>query len=191
MPPKGMLSFLGSQKLCWIFITENRILFLFFSFLFFSFLFFCFVLFCFFVFCFLFVCFFIASSVHNSFFPIFIRYFLYLHFKYYPPSRFPLQKPPIPSPHPLPPWGSSPTQPPTPSCLLALAFPYTGPRASPPIDAWQGHSMLYMWLEPWVTPCVLFRWWENPILKAMCEISMKWGEGQAAYIILWFNTKKL
>jgi hypothetical protein len=32
---------------------------------------------------------------------IFIRYFLYLHFKCYPPSWFPLRKPPIPSPLPL------------------------------------------------------------------------------------------
>jgi hypothetical protein len=27
---------------------------------------------------------------------------------------------------------------------------FTGPRASPLIDAWQGHSLLHMWLGPWV-----------------------------------------
>jgi hypothetical protein len=43
---------------------------------------------------------------------IFIRYFLYLHFKCYPLSWFPLWKPPIPSPHPLP----SPTHPLPPHC---------------------------------------------------------------------------
>jgi hypothetical protein len=35
------------------------------------------------------------------FLTIFIRYFLYLHFKCYPISWFPLQKPPIPFPIPL------------------------------------------------------------------------------------------
>ena len=30
------------------------------------------------------------------------------------------------------------------------------PRASPPIDAQQGHPLLHMRLEPWVPPCVLF-----------------------------------
>jgi hypothetical protein len=32
-------------------------------------------------------------------------------------------------------------------------------RASPPIDDQQGHPLLHLWLEPWVTPCVLFGWW--------------------------------
>ena len=29
------------------------------------------------------------------------------------------------------------------------------PMASPPIDAWQGHPLLHMRLEPWIPPCVL------------------------------------
>jgi hypothetical protein len=37
----------------------------------------------------------------------------------------------------------------------ALAFPYTGERASPPTDTWQGHPLLHM---PWVPPGVLFGW---------------------------------
>ena len=49
----------------------------------------------------------------------FSRYFLYLHFTCYPRSLFPLQKFPILSP---PPHAHQPTH----SCLLALAFPYTG-----------------------------------------------------------------
>ena len=45
----------------------------------------------------------------------------------------------------LPPWHS-PT-------LGNWAF--IGTRASPSIDAWQGHPLLHMHLEPWVPPCVL------------------------------------
>jgi hypothetical protein len=53
----------------------------------------------------------------------FIGYFLYLHFKYFPLSRSPLRKPPIPPPSPasmrvLP-------YPPIHDPLPALAFPYT------------------------------------------------------------------
>jgi len=61
-------------------------------------------------------------------FPFFfscIEYFTYLHFKCYLLSQFPLQKAPIPSSHPLSPWGCSPHLP-TPSHLSTLAFPYTG-----------------------------------------------------------------
>ena len=39
---------------------------------------------------------------------------------------------------------------------------FTGTRASPPIDAQQGHPLLHMQLEPWVPPCVLFAWWFSP-----------------------------
>jgi hypothetical protein len=58
---------------------------------------------------------------NSTLFFSFIGYFLYLHFKYYPLSRSPLWKPPIPSPLPLPLWGCYPH-----SLLPALAFPYTG-----------------------------------------------------------------
>jgi hypothetical protein len=84
----------------------------------------------------------------------FIRCFLYLHFKCYPLSFFPLWKPPMPSPLPLL------TNPPTPASLSwhcpTLGYQaFTGPRASPPIDVPQGHPLLHMQLEPWVPPCVL------------------------------------
>jgi hypothetical protein len=49
---------------------------------------------------------------------------MYLHFKCYPLSQFPLWKPPIPSPLLL--WGCSPTHPPIYSHVPTLAFPYTG-----------------------------------------------------------------
>jgi hypothetical protein len=52
-------------------------------------------------------------------------HFIYLHFKCYPPSHFPLHKPPIP-PLPLILWGCPPTHPPTYSHLTSLAFPYIG-----------------------------------------------------------------
>jgi hypothetical protein len=32
---------------------------------------------------------------------------------------------------------------------------FTGSRASPPIDAQQGHPLLQIWLESWVPACVL------------------------------------
>ena len=47
-----------------------------------------------------------------------IRYFLYLQFKCYPLSWFPLQNPSIPTPSPYSPTHQS--------CFLVLAFPYTG-----------------------------------------------------------------
>jgi hypothetical protein len=34
----------------------------------------------------------------------------------------------------------------------------TGPRASPPIDVRQCHSLLPMYLEPWIPPGTLFGW---------------------------------
>jgi hypothetical protein len=48
------------------------------------------------------------------------------------------------------------------SSLPVLAFLFTGPRASPPIDVQPGHPVLHMQLEPWVSPCVLFGWWFRP-----------------------------
>ena len=50
------------------------------------------------------------------------------------------------------------------SCLTNLAFLYTGAsslhrtknRSS--INTQQVHPLIHMWLEPWVTPCVLFGW---------------------------------
>jgi hypothetical protein len=100
------------------------------------------------------------TSVNRSFcfflFWIFlIGYFIYLHFKC-PLSRFPPK-----SPYPIPPLPASMRV--CPSHLTALTFPYTGAftgsKASPPIDAQQGHPLLHLQLEPWVPPCVLLIWW--------------------------------
>jgi hypothetical protein len=44
-----------------------------------------------------------------------IGYFICLHFKFYPLSRFPFCIPPIPFPLTLLLWGGSPTHPPTPA----------------------------------------------------------------------------
>jgi hypothetical protein len=38
---------------------------------------------------------------------------------------------------------------------------FTGPKTSPLVDDLQGHSLIHMLLEPWVSPCVLFGWWFN------------------------------
>jgi hypothetical protein len=83
------------------------------------------------------------------FFHFFIGYFLYLHFKCYPLSNF-SQEIPIPSPHP-----------PTPASM-PLHSPTLGPKASPLIDAQQGHPLAHMQLEPWVAPFVLFGWLCSP-----------------------------
>jgi hypothetical protein len=97
----------------------------------------------------------------------FIVYFLYLYFKCYPLSWFPLWKPPITSLLPLLLWGCSPPSipisPPWHSPTLGH-WVFTGLRASPPTDDQQGHPLLHMQLEPWVGSLVPgssagFCWW--------------------------------
>jgi hypothetical protein len=105
------------------------------------------------------------SLSRKSFF--LIGYLLYLHFKCYPHSQFHPQKPPNPSPLLLLLWVCSPTHPSTPSSPLVFSYSrghwaFIGPRASSAIDAQQGHTLLHMWLEPWVLPCVLLSWWFSP-----------------------------
>ena len=60
-----------------------------------------------------------AASLNHCPAEFFIRYFLYLHFKYYPHSWFPLWEAPPPS-------SPSPAHQSTHSCFLVLAFYYTG-----------------------------------------------------------------
>jgi hypothetical protein len=81
--------------------------------------------------------------------------FLYLHYKCYPFPWFPSEINPLAMPSPLP----FLTNPPTPTSwpwhsptLGHTAF--KGQRASPPINAWLGHPLLYMWLEAQIAPCV-------------------------------------
>ena len=108
------------------------------------------------------------SFLPSFFLFYFIRYFIYLHFKCYSLSRFPLQKSSIPSSLPLLLWGCSCTHPPIPSFTHPQHSPmlghwtFPGSRASSPIDAHQGHPLLHMLLEPWVPPCVLLGWWFSP-----------------------------
>jgi hypothetical protein len=89
------------------------------------------------------------------FFPFFFKngYFIYLHFKCYPLSRFPLRKPPIPSSLSLVLWGCFLTHLPTPTSLPCHSptlwhQAFTVPEASPPIDVPQGHPLLHMGLGP-------------------------------------------
>ena len=89
---------------------------------------------------------------------VFIRYFIYLHFKCYPLWWFALQKSlshplsfcfykSVPSPtYPLLPHTHTPLPQHSPT-LGHQAF--TRPRASPLIDAQQGHLLLNMQLELW------------------------------------------
>jgi hypothetical protein len=77
-----------------------------------------------------------------------------------PQTPYPILPPPastrvLPHPHPnscSPSWHSS--------TLWYQAS--TGPRASPPTDALQGHPLLHMRLEPWVLSCVLLGLWFSP-----------------------------
>ena len=80
----------------------------------------------------------------------YIGYFIYLHFKYCPPSLFPLCKYPIPSCSPLLLWGCSHIHPPTPTSsswhsLMLGHQAFRGPRASSPIDVWLGHLPICSW----------------------------------------------
>ena len=60
------------------------------------------------------------------------------------------------------------TNPPTPAslswCSPTLGHQaFSGPRAgSPPIDVQQGHPLLHIHLDPWVTLCILFVCWFSP-----------------------------
>jgi hypothetical protein len=81
-----------------------------------------------------------------------IRYFLYLHFKCYPPQDHPhlLTNPPTPASWP---WHSPILGPRT----------FIGPRASPPVCMYVcSNPLLHMQLETRVPPCVFFGWCFNP-----------------------------
>jgi hypothetical protein len=82
---------------------------------------------------------------------LFDIFFIYIS-NVIPFPSFPSGDPPYSFPTP-------PAYQPTHTCFLALAFPYTGPRASLHIDNRLGHPQLHMQLEPWVPPCVFFGWW--------------------------------
>jgi hypothetical protein len=51
-----------------------------------------------------------------------------------------------------------PTSPPQIPLHWGIYWVFIGPRTSLPIDAWQGHPLLHMQLEP----CVLLGWWFIP-----------------------------
>jgi hypothetical protein len=114
-------------------------------------------------------------KVNILFSPIFsfIGYFLYLYFKCCLVSRFPFQQLPNQCSLPLLLWGCFPIHPPNPASpqwhsptLGHRAF--TGLRASPSIDAQQGHPLLHMQLKPWVPPCELSGLWFSP--WELCEL---------------------
>jgi hypothetical protein len=112
----------------------------------------------------------LMNTLFFSFFLILINHSIGLHLKCYPTSQLPLHKSPIPySPSPafpLPPLGCSPTHIPSPAPPLQH-LPMlrhqtsTGPRASPPIAVRQGHPLLHMYLESWISPCILLVWWSS------------------------------
>jgi hypothetical protein len=104
----------------------------------------------------------VCSFIHVNFL---IEYFLYLHFKSYLLSQFPsLPENPITCSLTLLLWVCSSTYPLTPTSLPSIPlnwgiyWAFIGPRTSSPTDAWQGHHLLHMQLEP----CVLHCWWLSP-----------------------------
>ena len=102
-------------------------------------------------------------SLHWQVWLPFFKYIISL-FTFQMLAPFLVSPPKIPYPISLPLLNNPPTpslswHPPT------LGHPaFSGPRASPPMDAQQGYPLLRMQLESWVPPCVLFwRWlslWE-------------------------------
>ena len=109
-----------------------------------------------------------VGFLSSSFFFLHIFYLFYV-FTFQMLSPFPVSLPETSclAPHPTRASMRVLPHPLTQSHTPTLAFPYmgcgwggnrafTGPRASPPIDARQGHLLLYIQLESWVPPCVLF-----------------------------------
>jgi len=101
-----------------------------------------------------------STEVFFFFLPFDGGYFIYLCLKRYPLfgflSRNPLSHPPSPCFS----EGVFPKHQPTPASLpwhspTMEHQTFTGLRASPSIDAQQGHPLIHMQLEPWFTPCVL------------------------------------
>jgi hypothetical protein len=104
----------------------------------------------------------------------FIGYFIYLHFKCYLLSRFPLCKPPIPSSLSLLLWQCSPPKHPLLPSHPGISLHWDielsqdqGP-VCPPVDVWQGHPPLHMQLDPMVPPYVFFGWWFS--LQELCGL---------------------
>jgi hypothetical protein len=94
------------------------------------------------------------ASISFFFFFLFIRYFLYLHSNVIPFPDFPFPRQETSYPIPPPPASMRVFfHPPTPASP-AWNSPtvgqqaFTEPRASPLIDAQQGHFLLHMQLEP-------------------------------------------
>jgi hypothetical protein len=98
------------------------------------------------------------KDIEYFFFSLFIRYFLYLHFKCY--SSFLVSPLKISYPFPQSPAHQSMTPTSWPSNSPVLGYrTFTRPRVSPLIDDQLGHPLLLMQLDPWVPPCVFFGWW--------------------------------
>jgi hypothetical protein len=117
-----------------------------------------------------------------------IGYFIYLHFICYPTSQFLLLNSPSHFPSLLPLRGCSHTH--THSCLTILAPNYAGSwnlhrtNGRPPINARckkqnktkqnktkqnkRTKHLLYMQLDPWNSPCMLFGWSSLGALR--CQI---------------------
>ena len=70
---------------------------------------------------------------------------------------------------------------------------FTEPGNSSPIDARQGHPLLHISLVPWVTPCVLLRWWFRPWKHWLVDVVLPMGiqtpSAEEAEALLWaFNS---
>ena len=96
----------------------------------------------------------------------FIGHFIYLHVKYYAPSPFPVWKLDIPplAPAfmmtPLPPIHLLPPH--APRILLCWDTEPSQYQGTPLLLMPHKAILLYIKLEPFVLPCVLFIWWFDP-----------------------------
>ena len=106
----------------------------------------------------------------NIFFSLSLKldiFFIYIS-NVIPFPSFPSEKSPILFPLPLLTNLPTPASWPWHSPILGHRT-FTGPRASLPTDDELGYPLLYMQLEPWVTPCVFFGWWFS-----LCKLCMYW-----------------
>ena len=111
-----------------------------------------------------------GCCLYSRTFPPFYWLFSYLHFKYYPHSSSPLQKPPIPFPLPWLSGGDhSCNHPPTVN-FTPWHFPIlehltpSHPSSAPLTDVQQGYPLPHIHSQPWVPTCVFFDWWSSPLL---------------------------
>ena len=82
---------------------------------------------------------------------------------------------------------------PTLSRSSAPTSPYSGASSLPgskgfPSHFWQGHSLLHMYLEPWILPGTLLGWWsriwDNWVVRPASVVLLIWLQSSSASPVL-------